>query len=94
MLNDLDFYHSSAGVFCMTRDWASHFGRLEPGVFVTLGHCGVGPPRGTIVGRLLADYAMGSESDLIADRRAPSPTTRAVFPVGFTRDFFNWRVLV
>ena len=67
MLANLDFEHTWAGVFCMTRNWASHFGRVEPGVFVSLGYCGVGVPRGTISGRLLAEYAMGSESDLITD---------------------------
>jgi glycine/D-amino acid oxidase-like deaminating enzyme len=72
MLSGLDFEHTWAGVFCMTRDWASHFGRIEPGVFVSLGYCGVGLPRGTISGRLLAEYAMGSESDLIADVQALS----------------------
>ena len=45
MLANLDFEHTWAGVFCMTRNWASHFGRVEPGVFVSLGYCGVGVPR-------------------------------------------------
>ena len=72
MLAGLDFDHTWAGVFCMTRNWASHFGRLAPGVFVSLGYCGVGLARGTISGRLLAEYAMGSESSLIADVRALS----------------------
>ncbi len=74
MLADLDFEHTWAGVFCMTRNWASHFGRIEPGVFASLGYCGVGLPRGTISGRLLAEYAMGSESDLIAEVEALSKT--------------------
>ncbi len=74
MLTDLDFEHTWAGVFCMTRNWASHFGRIEPGVFASLGYCGVGLPRGTISGRLLAEYAMGSESDLIADVEELSET--------------------
>ena len=72
MLAKLDFDHTWAGVFCMTRNWASHFGRIGPGIFVSLGYCGVGLPRGTISGRLLAEYAMGSESNLIADVRALS----------------------
>ena len=75
MLVDLGFERTWAGVFCMTRNWASHFGRLEPGVFVSLGYCGVGLPRGTISGRLLAEYAMGSESSLIADVQALSRPT-------------------
>ena len=72
MLSGLDFEHTWAGVFCMTRDWASHFGRVEPGVFVSLGYCGVGLARGTVSGRLLAEYALGSESDLITDVQAVS----------------------
>ena len=72
MLAGLDFDHTWAGVFCMTRNWASHFGRLAPGVFVSLGYCGVGLARGTVSGRLLAEYAMGSESSLIADVQALS----------------------
>ena len=72
MLAGLDFDHTWAGVFCMTRNWASHFGRLAPGVFVSLGYCGVGLARGTVSGRLLAEHAMGSESSLIADVRALS----------------------
>ena len=72
MLGNLDFEHTWAGVFCMTRDWASCFGRLERGVFASLGYCGVGVPRGTISGKLLAEYALGSESDLIRDVQALS----------------------
>jgi glycine/D-amino acid oxidase-like deaminating enzyme len=76
MLDKLEFEHTWAGVFCMTRNWASCFGRLEPGVFAALGYCGVGLPRGTISGTLLADYAMGSESDLIKDVQAVSTPTK------------------
>jgi glycine/D-amino acid oxidase-like deaminating enzyme len=72
MLDTLEFDHTWAGVFCMTRDWASQFGRLEPGVFAALGFCGVGLPCGTISGKLLAEYALGSESDLIRDVQALS----------------------
>lgn len=66
-LDKLEFDHTWAGVFCMTRNWASFFGRLEQGVFASLGYCGVGLPRGTISGTLLAEHAMGAESDLIRD---------------------------
>ncbi len=67
MLDDLEFEHTWAGVYCMTRGWASHFGRLEPGIYAALGYCGVGLPRGTISGKLLAEFAMGSDSDLLRD---------------------------
>jgi glycine/D-amino acid oxidase-like deaminating enzyme len=67
MLSKLEFEYTWAGVFCMTRNGASYFGRLERGIFASLGYSGVGVPRGTISGKLLAEYAMGSESDLISD---------------------------
>ena len=72
MLDKLKFEHTWAGVYCMTWGWASHFGRLQPGVFTALGYCGVGLPRGTASGSLLAEYAMGAESDSIADVQALS----------------------
>jgi glycine/D-amino acid oxidase-like deaminating enzyme len=72
MLSNVEFEHTWAGVFAMTMNWASHFGQLEPGVFVALGYCGVGLPRGTASGTLLAEYAMGAESDLIRDVQAVS----------------------
>ena len=75
-LDNLDFEYTWAGVFCMTRNWASFFGRLERGVFAPLGYSGVGVPRGTISGKLLAEYALGSESDLIADVQAVSGPQR------------------
>ena len=81
-----DWVVVGAGVFRMTRNWASHFGRLEPRVFVSLGYCGVGLLRGTISGRLLAEYAMGSESGPITDVQAlsrPRPLPpRSVLGIG------------
>ena len=76
MLDKLEFEHTWACVYCMTWSWASHFGRLEPGVFVGLGYCGVGLPRGTASGSLLAEYALGGESDLIRDVQALSGPKR------------------
>ena len=75
-LDKLDFEHTWAGVVCMTRNWASFFGRLDQGVFAALGYCGVGLPRGTISGKLLAEYALGSESDMIRDVQAVSGPAR------------------
>lgn len=72
MLDRLEFDHTWAGVFCMTRNWMSYFGRIEPGVFASLGYSGVGVPRGTISGKLLAEYAMGGDSSLIDDARKVS----------------------
>ena len=76
MLHRLEFEHTWAGVFCMTRDWRSVFGRLERGVFASLGYAGVGLPRGTISGKLLAEFAMGSDSEVIRDVQALSGPRR------------------
>ena len=76
MLDRLEFEHTWAGVFCMTRNWVSVFGRLERGVFASLGYAGIGLPRGTISGKLLAEFAMGSDSDLIRDVQALSGPRR------------------
>ncbi|MDH5356885.1 MAG: FAD-binding oxidoreductase [Gammaproteobacteria bacterium] len=76
MLDKLEFEHTWAGVFCMTRNWASFFGRLEPGLFASLGYCGVGLPRGSISGKLLAEYAMGADSKLIRDVQSVSGPNR------------------
>ena len=76
MLDKVEFEHTWAGVFCMTRNGASFFGRLERGVFASLGYSGVGVPRGTISGKLLAEYALGSESEQLRDVQALSGPTR------------------
>ena len=44
-LDKLEFETTWAGVFCMTRNWASIFGRIERGVFASLGYAGIGVPR-------------------------------------------------
>ena len=76
MLADLEMEYTWAGVFCMTRNWASIFGRIGSGVFASLGYAGIGVPRGTISGRLLAEFALGAESDLIRDIQALSGPKR------------------
>ena len=72
MLDNLDFQYTWAGVFCMSRGWKSIFGRLDRGVFASLGYAGIGVPLGTISGKLLADFALGSESNLTRDVQALS----------------------
>jgi glycine/D-amino acid oxidase-like deaminating enzyme len=72
MLDNLDFQYTWAGVFCMSRNWKSIFGRLDRGVFASLGYAGIGLPMGTISGKLLADFALGDESTLTRDVQALS----------------------
>ena len=70
MLAGLEMEHSWGGVIAMTADYSSVFGRLEPGLFASMGYNGVGLARGTVSGAALAEYAVGGESDLIADATA------------------------
>ncbi|MEN8260809.1 MAG: FAD-binding oxidoreductase [Pseudomonadota bacterium] len=76
MLENLEMEHTWGGVFCMTRRWASFFGRLERGLFACGGYAGIGIARGTISGALLAEFALGSESGLIRDAQALSAPCR------------------
>ena len=70
MLAELEMDHSWGGVVAMTENYASVFGRLEPGVFASLGYNGVGLARGTASGAALAEYVLGAEVDLIDDIEA------------------------
>jgi glycine/D-amino acid oxidase-like deaminating enzyme len=70
MLSGLDMEHTWGGVICMTRNYASAFGRIEPGVFSSVGYNGVGLARGTISGALLAEHVLGGESELLTDAKA------------------------
>ncbi len=76
MLDNLDLEYTWAGVFCMARSWKSFFGRLERGVFASLGYAGIGLLMGTISGKLLAEFALGSESNLTRDVQAISGPKR------------------
>ena len=95
MLLNLDIEHTWAGVFCVTRDWASVFGHLDAGVFASLGYAGIGVPRGTISGKLLTEHALGGESDLIRDVQAISGPKRLppkpLLALGVSARIWWWR---
>jgi len=76
MLTDLEMEYTWGGVYCMTRRSAGFFGRLLPDIFGSGGSGGTGIPRGAISGALLAEYSLGSESDLIRDAQAISGPAR------------------
>ena len=69
--------------------------RLEPGVFASLGYAGIGVPRGTISGKLLAEHALGGESDLIRDVQAlsgPKPLPpKSLLSIGVSARIWWWR---
>ena len=86
MLDKLDFEHTWGGVFCMTRDWASHFGRIEPGVFTSLGYCGVGLPAGHRIGqaarpRVRPGFRVGPDRGCSGAFRSQNPCRPSHFSV-------------
>jgi glycine/D-amino acid oxidase-like deaminating enzyme len=74
MLERVDFEHTWGGVMGVTFNGAQYFGELEPRLFAAAAYNGVGISMGTISGELLAELALGVDSDLLADMRAlPGP---------------------
>lgn len=65
MLPDVGFDHTWGGALCMTRNHGKPFGELVPGVFSALCQNALGLTGGTISGKLIAEYALGIESDLL-----------------------------
>jgi glycine/D-amino acid oxidase-like deaminating enzyme len=59
--------HTWGGVLGMTMNQGQFFGRLEEGLYAWAGCNGTGVAMGTASGTLLADYALGVDSDLVRD---------------------------
>jgi glycine/D-amino acid oxidase-like deaminating enzyme len=74
VLADVDLEHTWSGVMGMSLNGAPFFGRLDEHLYAAAGWNGVGVAMGTVSGRLLADLAVGVESDLLRDVQAlPGP---------------------
>lgn len=67
MLPDVRFEYTWGGNLCISRNHAPFFGKLMPNVYAAACHNGVGVAKGTITGTLIADYAVGADSDLLDD---------------------------
>lgn len=65
MLPNVDFEYTWGGALAMTRNHNGFFGQLAPNVYGALGCNGLGVTRGTITGKLLADWLAGERNDLI-----------------------------
>ncbi len=75
MLPEVDLESTWSGVMGITMNGASFFGRLHDNVFAAAGCNGVGIALGTTAGTLLADLAVGADSDLLNDMPAlPTPS--------------------
>ena len=74
-LAHVDFEFTWGGVVAISLNGAPFFGRLAPNVFGAAIFNGVGMALGTALGMLLADEAVGAESDLLRDARSlPRPS--------------------
>lgn len=65
MLPEVDMEYTWGGALCVTRNGGTPFGELAPGVFSAVCQNGLGLTRGTISGKLIAEYALGVESELL-----------------------------
>lgn len=65
-----EFEHTYAGNLCMSRNNEPIFQRLSDTAFIVGCQNGIGVSKGTIHGKLIADWAAGRESDLLDCARA------------------------
>ncbi len=86
-LAHLPFEYSWSGPLGVTPDRSIAFGALEPGLFATGGYTGAGIAMGTTAGRLLADLALGEDSESLAAMLSlPQPKQQPPQP------FLDWGI--
>ncbi|SEJ30742.1 NAD(P)/FAD-dependent oxidoreductase [Paraburkholderia diazotrophica] len=61
------FEYVWGGTTALTRNGATFFGELRPGLFASLGCNGAGVLKGTTYGKLLGEMAMGAQSAQLSD---------------------------
>lgn len=65
MLDGVEFEFTWGGPLCLSRNFGTVFGELEPGLYAGLCQNGLGITRGTASGKLIAEYALGHSSELL-----------------------------
>lgn len=65
MLAGVELEYTWGGALCLSRNGGVPFGELAPGVFSAVCQNGLGLTRGTIAGKLIAEHALGVESELL-----------------------------
>ena len=74
MLPEVTFEHSWGGTCCLSRNNAQFFGKLGDNIWAAVCQNAVGIARGTYSGMLLADLAVGQDSEMLSDLMAfPRP---------------------
>lgn len=65
MLPNLTFDYTWGGALCLSRNGGAPFGELAPNVFSAVCHNGLGLSRGTLAGKMIAEYALGIKSEML-----------------------------
>ncbi|SFU97420.1 NAD(P)/FAD-dependent oxidoreductase [Halomonas korlensis] len=82
MLSKVDFDYTWGGALCLTRNGGRPFGEIAPGIFSALCQNGLGLTGGTIAGKLIAEDALGMQSELLdIIRKQPEPAINPPEPL-------------
>ncbi|MEC9481904.1 MAG: FAD-binding oxidoreductase [Halomonas sp.] len=65
MLEHVDFEYTWGGALCITRNGGAPFGEIAPGVYSAVCQNGLGLTRGTNSGKMIAEYAVGDQNELL-----------------------------
>jgi len=70
MLKQVDMQYRWGGRLCLSRNSVSVFEEVDTNLFAACCQNGLGTAKGTISGKLIAEYASGQQSDLLNDQLA------------------------
>lgn len=66
-MRSFEFEHVWGGVTALTRNGAVYFGRVEEGLYLSIGCNGAGMLKGSVFGKLMGEMACGEESPELAE---------------------------
>ncbi|MSP83959.1 MAG: FAD-binding oxidoreductase [Alphaproteobacteria bacterium] len=76
------FEHTWGGIVCLSRNHAPYWGELAPGVLAAVCCNGVGAAKCTIMGRAIAEWAAGVDSEIVRDMATlPKPDDHRLGPL-------------
>ncbi|WP_271408687.1 NAD(P)/FAD-dependent oxidoreductase [Pseudomonas sp. Q1-7] len=82
MLPNVEFKYTWGGALALSRNHMGYFGQLAPNVYGALCCNGLGVTRGTVTGKLLADWLSGRKDELIDFLlRSPGPNSNPPEPL-------------
>ena len=70
MLKDVDMQYRWGGALCLSRNSVSVFEEVDTHLYAACCQNGLGTAKGTIAGKLIAEYASGESSALLDDQLA------------------------